>query len=177
MKATRHLVKNRFYRAARGTALRPYVDCTLKEDKLCKVIDTIAGRNQHVLTPILNRLTQNGNPSPYNVIKIVVDAQVMSEPKVEERFSWDFVACVFTFIELLMQKEFNNECKGNMLQYYDHYLCSGYHKAMAEYLDWVLCPWLEEHEEWLSFYCDYENNNPNAEEIIFNNFYSLLYYV
>ena len=48
---------------------------------------------------------------------------------------------------------------------------------MAAYLDRALCPWLEEHEEWLGFYCDYKNNNPNAEAAIFDNFYSLLYYV
>jgi hypothetical protein len=97
-------VKNRFYRAARGMALRPYVDCVLKEEKLCKVIDTIACRNQHVIIPIMNRLAQNGNPPPYEVIKIVVDSRVVLETEVKDRFSWDFVACVFTFIELLMQK-------------------------------------------------------------------------
>jgi hypothetical protein len=71
--------------------------------------------------------------------------------------------CVYTFIELLLRKEFNNECNGNMLQYYDHYICIGYAKGIAAYLDRVLCAWLEEIEEWMGFYYDYKNNNPKEE--------------
>jgi hypothetical protein len=36
---------------------------------------------------------------------------------------------------------------------------------------------LEENEEWMGFYYDYENNDPKEEEAIFNDFYSLLYYI
>ena len=163
---TRRTVESCFQRA--WLSKQEQASNNIIELKLRAAVCTTIDRNNDIIKETLTLLEKQS----YDIDDVIT---CIVEELFDDYSSWDFIVCLYAFLEMMTRYEFNKVCQRNVCFFMETYLNTDYVKNLSRYVDHAMRKWIADNRGWMGFCQEYNvNMKPWIQKRLFTKFYYLL---